>query len=512
MSAQTTALVPAPQADPIPTASPGPCPAQLLPPGQRQELALHVLAGSTPVARLAREHQVSRQFLYRQADTARLALDQAFDPPPPSAEEVLFHLPVTRPWLRQLILALVLSCHSPYRGVIAVLRDLFDTETSLGAVHNTVQAAVARACALNDSYDLASVRVGAHDEIFQAGHPVLVGVDTASTFCYLLSREDHRDADTWGVRLLELAERGLAPDAIVADFGTGLRAGQALALPEVPCRGDVFHLLHDLEPVVTYLEDRAYDALEACARLEREQARQRRRGRPTHGVAQRLRRARAACDAAVALADDVRVLGGWLRHDVLAVAGPCHADRLMSYDFITDELGARVPRCAHRLGPVYRLLKNRRDELLAFARSLDEELGRMATAWEVAPEVLRRLLRARCRDQRDPVRWAEEAAARCRLRGRFDRACRAVDAVAAGTVRASSLVENLNGRLRTYFSLRRHLGPDYLELLRFYLNHHVLERSERPERQGRTPAELLTGAAHDHWLELLGFRRFTRPA
>jgi hypothetical protein len=32
-----------------------------------------------------------------------------------------------------------------------------------------------------------------------------VGVDTASTFCYLLSQEDHRDADTWGVRLLELA-------------------------------------------------------------------------------------------------------------------------------------------------------------------------------------------------------------------------------------------------------------------------------------------------------------------
>jgi hypothetical protein len=79
-------------------------------------------------------------------------------------------------------------------------------------------------------------------------------------------------------------------------------------------------------------------------------------------------------------------------------------------------------------------------------------------------------------------------------------------------VRASSLVENLNSRLRTSFSLRRHLGPDYLELLRFYLNHRVLERGERPERQGQTPAELLTGAAHGHWLELLSFSRFARPA
>jgi hypothetical protein len=74
------------------------------------------------------------------------------------------------------------------------------------------------------------------------------------------------------------------------------------------------------------------------------------------------------------------------------------------------------------------------------------------------------------------------------------------------------VVENLNGRLRTYFGPRRHLGADYLELLRFYLNHRELERSERPERRGKTPAELLTGAAHGHWLELLGFERFARAS
>src|SRR5947209_18427266 len=101
MSAQTMAFVPAPQAEPIPLACPCPYPARLLPPGRRQELALHVLAGSAPVARLAREHRVSRRSLYRQADTARTALDRAFDPPPPD-DEVLFHLPVTTSWLRQL--------------------------------------------------------------------------------------------------------------------------------------------------------------------------------------------------------------------------------------------------------------------------------------------------------------------------------------------------------------------------------------------------------------------------
>jgi hypothetical protein len=509
MLAQTTSLGTVTQSDPAPRSLSSPCPARLLPPQQRQDLALHVLAGSKPVAQMARQHQVSRQFLYRQADTAQLALDLAFDPPP-LAEEVLFQLPVTASWLRQLVLGLVLSCHSSYRGVVALLSDLFDTEISLGTVHNIVQAAVAPARAINGSYELAGVRVGAHDEIFQAGRPVLVGVDTASTFCYLLSQEEHRDADTWGVRLLELAEHGLAPEATVADFGSALRAGPALAMPTVPCRGDVFHLVRDLEQVVSYLDNRAYAALETCIRLERERDRHRRRDWPLHAVGQHLRRARTACDAAIALADEVRLPGRWLRQDVLAVAGPCHADRLVLYDFILEELRARIPACSHRLSPIYRVLKNRRDELLAFAGVLDEGLGRLATELAISPEGLRRLLNARLRDEGDPRRWAEEAAVRDQFRDRFHAACQAVDTLAAGTVRASSLVENLNSRLRTYFTLRRHLGPDYLELLRFYLNHHVLQRSQRPQRTGKTPAELLTGAAHRHWLELLGFRRFSR--
>src|SRR3954454_11064730 len=244
-------------------------PAQRLLPAQRQDLAIHVLAGTHPVAELARQHQVSRKFLYQQADTATQALTRAFDSVAKD-DDILFTLPVTKAWLRQLVLALVLISHSSYRGVVELLRDLFDWEIALGTVHNIVHGAVEPARAISRRYNLAGVRIGAHDEIFQAGHPVLVGVDSASTYCSLLSLEDHRDADTWGVRLLELVDQGFDPEAIVADAGSGLRAGQALALPEVPCRGDIFHVLRDLEGVVGYLENRAYDALEDSVRRRRQ--------------------------------------------------------------------------------------------------------------------------------------------------------------------------------------------------------------------------------------------------
>jgi len=83
-------------------------------------------------------------------------------------------------------------------------------------------------------------------------------------------------------------------------------------------------------------------------------------------------------------------------------------------------------------------------------------------------------------------------------------------AAMAQTPRASSLVENLNSRLRGYFFLRREIGHGYLDLLRFYLNHRRFPRSDRPERVGKSPAELLTGQTHPHWLQLLGDTRFRR--
>ncbi|NGX55160.1 MAG: hypothetical protein KR126chlam2_00786, partial [Chlamydiae bacterium] len=63
---------------------------------------------------------------------------------------------------------------------------------------------------------------------------------------------------------------------------------------------------------------------------------------------------------------------------------------------------------------------------------------------------------------------------------------------------------------RNYFFLRKTLGSGYLELLQFFLNHRRFMRSARLERVGKSPKELLTGESHDHWLELLGYRMFTR--
>ena len=62
------------------------CAAHALDGMQRQQLAVQVLARTEPITELAERHQVSRKFLYRQADKGEQALEQAFQSSPPSAE------------------------------------------------------------------------------------------------------------------------------------------------------------------------------------------------------------------------------------------------------------------------------------------------------------------------------------------------------------------------------------------------------------------------------------------
>src|SRR5580704_14965132 len=107
------------------------CPAKALGPLQRQALSVHALAGTAPISELAEKAQVSRKFVYRQKAIAAEALDSAFASGR-NDDEVLFWLPITKKWLRQFVIALVLIAHCSLRGVVELLRDLFDCPISVG--------------------------------------------------------------------------------------------------------------------------------------------------------------------------------------------------------------------------------------------------------------------------------------------------------------------------------------------------------------------------------------------
>jgi len=473
-------------------------------PSERTMLSLHVLARTEPITHLAQDYHVSRKFLYQQASKAQQALDGTFRPSPKD-KDVIFHLPITKDWIRQFVLAQVLIGHSSFRAVIEILDTVFDyRDISIGTIHNIVSNAVQKAKLVNQTEPLLAVNVGAHDEIYQAGKPVLVGMDVESTYCYLLAAEDHCDETTWGVHLLDLSERGLCPSYTIADGGRCLRAGQAAAWDDVPCHGDVFHAERELGKLAYFLENRAAGCTTIRQKLERKMQRAKNKGKG-RVFSKKLAYARQAEAQAIELAKDIRILA-----DILSLSGPDLNERQRLYDFVLEELNKRKLLCPHRIGPVCRMLKNHRDNLLAFAGVLDDKFAEVATRFNVPVFLVHAVCELEGLDRNDAVYWQRRGALQNKLKDKFNLVEAAVKQTMFSTPRASSIVENLNSRLRNYFFLRRHIGNDYLDLLRFFLNHRCFERSERTERIGKSPAELLIGKRHSHWLELLGFGRFSR--
>src|SRR5216684_3575824 len=117
-------------------AIPHSCPAKALAPSQRLTMGLQALAGTQTITGLADEFAVSRKFVYHQAATAQAALDDAFTAAAADDDQVLFYLPVTKAWLRQVVLGLLLICHSSFRGVIEFCRDLLGGLRSLDKKNN----------------------------------------------------------------------------------------------------------------------------------------------------------------------------------------------------------------------------------------------------------------------------------------------------------------------------------------------------------------------------------------
>lgn len=160
-----------------------------------------------------------------------------------------------------------------------------------------------------------------------------------------------------------------------------------------------------------------------------------------------------------------------------------------------DKAGARsVPGRGgnRRIRPVRVALQNQRDALLAFAGVLDGKLADIAQTHAIAELLVREACLLHRLPSTSPAYGQGWNRLRAQTGGKFHALFAAVSRAMADTPRSSSLVENLNSRLRSYLTLCRHLGASYLDLLRFFLNHRRILCSRHAERQGKSPQELMT--------------------
>lgn len=484
-------------------------PAKSISINERQTIALQAIRHKKKITEIAFEKQVSRDFVYAQKNKALQSIDNAFQAA--NDADVLFYLPVTKKWLIGFILCLILHCRASYRGIHKLFYDAFDYDISIGTIHNVVQTAAITAKNINTKQDLSAITIAAHDELFHHNDPILTGIDIPSLYCHLLSKEDHRDGETWAINILDLKKQKFNPARVIADDGSGLRAGHSLVCANIPCDIDNFHITKDLMDLRRYFRHKSKSAItwrRTCETKSQEAI----KPATIQKYTEKLVIAIEGEKLMQYLTVTIDTLVSWLEHDVFNKPGDNIIIRRELFNFIVAELEVLAKLHPHRILPMCVKLEDVRDLMLAFVNVLEEKFVAIAnqhhcsigTIWEICKL-------QRCKYLGDNYLVRSEAIV-LQLGDLFEEIEDAVIAALDSTERTSSMVENLNSRVNSYLYIRKSSDQSFLDLLQFYFNHTPFLRSERGYRVNKTPTEILTGKQHNSWLELLGHNRFKRVA
>lgn len=192
-----------------------------------------------------------------------------------------------------------------------------------------------------------------------------------------------------------------------------------------------------------------------------ENAKQQRRG---NQLSTKLLLARQTERQALHLARDVKTLTQWLqpwcfRNDRFS------SGRTSKVTWLVAEVRVREAAGGQKIQALRIVLEKQRDDLLAFAKVLDQKLANVAHHFETPFHLVRTVCLLHRRKPTSNTYWQRWNQLHHQLCGKFHRLLDAVGKAIKATPRASSLIKNLKSRLRNYFFLRRQLGSKYLDLL-----------------------------------------------
>ena len=154
---------------------------------------------------------------------------------------------------------------------------------------------------------------------------------------------------------------------------------------------------------------------------------------------------------------DIKILLYWLRIDILSLAGPEWSERLELMNFIIEELELRESETHKGIKALRTALSPQKSDLLAFAEVLDHKLRDIAQNFKISLSQVREVCLLMKKSLSRNVYWQKWNHLYQQLSDKFLPVKEAVESAMKSTPRASSLVENLNSRLRNYFFLRKNL-------------------------------------------------------
>jgi hypothetical protein len=311
--------------------------------------------------------------------------------------------------------------------------------------------------------------------------------------------------------VLYLKARGYEPDTSVIDSAKGLIKGYEIALPKTALRHDHFHIIRDLKDCCRFLKNEVASRMTETLKLVRraENAQDAKKKKACAAASSRSLTELSALEQTHAT---FQFLTQWLQHDVLQLAGYQPDERAELYDFIVTEMTFLAKQHPHRIDAIVTSLNHQHDALLDVANALNDQFAQLATQYKISIDTIWKV----CYTARygiDSCRYHEQSSELEIVIGKqYEEIEDAVLSILEKTHRCSSMVENLNSRVRPYLEERKFISQKMLNLVQFYLNHKPFMRSTHKRLVNKTSAEAMTGKSHRPWLEMLGFPPATRLA
>jgi hypothetical protein len=456
------------------------------------------------MTKIAQYYQISRTFLYQLLLLANLQLETLF-----SDEKRLFQ---QDHWhLEPLLLLLRLEGNCSLPRMSSILQALEYHPNSVGYLSQFFHKA-GRTLPSTLMMPSKTWVFYLSDEIFAIDQPILVTIDAQSTTILNIALAADRSAETWRAHFAALAHHHFVSLGMASDRGTGLVAGYQAACDMALWVADYFHEFRDLYEVLHQLERRAYATMDK----EYEAARTFANAKSEANLHKRLAHydtAHRTCEQAMALYDHLAILLHLLRealyvcspHGTLRTQEHVRSELMLLFDMI------EALDCA-AISTTLKPLRLHLDDLLVpfkQAETIDAELRGivphdaldfLVLAWHHAHFVHQSGAKATAYHRRERDFWLACAAGL--LGDAFDTLNALVVDKLDSIVRASSLVEMVNGLLRPYLnSCKGQITQETLNLIMFYHNH---RRYKSGRRQGKAPIALLTGTPLETpWWELL---------
>jgi len=451
--------------------------------------------GGQSAAEIASELDISRQYVYTQKKEVANYAD-SLDASLPEVQT----LRLDKIIIEMIVLVLTLACQAPAKGIEIFFEMICNMSISEGRIRSILYEASKRAQAFDDQVEISGIKQIAIDEIFQNGKPILTGIDLISTYTFLFAEEKNRTGETWSIYLDDLKEHGLEPENCISDEATGLKAGLQEVYPEANHNPDVFHGLNGVGKEIGKLERKTNSLLQNEYDLEEKIGGK----RPRAKTFEALEVIKPKVQEAIRIYDQACILFCWLK-TLLGFSGYCFEDALNLCYWVLDELevvAANIPLLLKEIVKVRKLLPR----LLSFIKRLEQGMKEISIRTGIPVEAFILMYQHLSVNTGSLLSNEIQCKLVSLLGARFCEAQEEFQRLLKNTKKASSMVENLNGRIRVFIEVKRVIPPSFFILLKVYFNTQRYKRSRCVERVGKSPLELLTGQPQPNFLEALGYR------